>query len=231
VAARPALTRPAPPTAATARKVVLVDRPGAAQTELYVALPGAPRKSKDFFACQVLNAILGGQFSSRLNLNLREQHGYAYGARSAFSFRRHGGPFLAWAPVKTAVTEPSLKEVLAELARVRDSDVTAAELRLAKDLLTRGLARDFETPPEVASTLVAQVVEDLPDDYYRTYARNIEKVTVADVRRAAARWIDAPKASIVLVGDEAQIGAGVKGLVGAYERRGTDGTPVAAAKP
>jgi predicted Zn-dependent peptidase len=177
----------------------------------------------------VLNAILGGQFTSRLNLNLREKHGYAYGARTSFSFRRHGGPFLASSSVKTAVTDASLKEVLAELARVRDTDITAAELRLAKDLLTRALARDFETPPQVASTLVAQVVEELPDDYYKTYAAHIEKVTIADVRRAAARWIDGPKSTIVLVGDEAQIGAPVKTLVGEYERRGTDGAPLAAA--
>jgi predicted Zn-dependent peptidase len=222
------LRHPAAPGPRAARKVVLVDRPGAAQTELRLGLPGAPRTSKDYFACLVTNAILGGQFTSRLNFNLREQHGYTYGARSEFAFRRAGGPFTAGAPVKTAVTEASLKETLGELARIHASDVTPAELQLAKDLLGRTLAREFETPPQVAAALVAQVVEGLPDDYYRRYAARIAAVTVADVRKAAQRWIDPAKMAIVLVGDETQIGAGVKATVGDYERRGSDGAAAAA---
>jgi zinc protease len=226
----PGTARPRHPVAAvakSARKVVIVDRPGAAQTEMRLGLPGAPRTSKDYFACLVTNAILGGQFMSRLNFNLREQHGYTYGAHTEFTFRRQGGPFVAGAPVKTAVTEPSLKETLGELTRIRDSDVDPAELALAKDLLGRALAREFETPPQVAAALVAQVVEGLPDDYYKTYADRIAGVTVADVRRAAKRWIDPGRMSVVLVGDEAQIAGGVKGLVGDYERRGSDGAPLA----
>ena len=221
------LKHPPLPAPRTVRKVVIVDRPGAAQTEMRLGLPGAPRTSKDYFACLVTNAILGGQFISRLNFNLREQHGYTYGARTEFTFRRDGGPFVAGAPVKTAVTEPSLKETLGELARIRESDVQPAELELAKDLLGRALAREFETPPQVAAALVAQVVEGLPDDYYKTYAERIAAVGIADVRKAAQKWIDPTRMTIVLVGDESQIGAGVKTMVGEYERRGTDGAPVA----
>jgi zinc protease len=221
------LRHPATALPPASRRVVIVDRPGAAQTDMRLGLPGAPRTSKDYFSCVVANAILGGQFISRLNFNLREKHGYTYGARTEFSFRREGGPFVAGAPVKTAVTEPSLKETLGELARIRESDVTAPELRLAKDLLERALARDFETPPQVAAALVAQVVEGLPDDYFPTYADKIERVTIADVRRAAQKWIDPTKMAIVLVGDEAQIGPAVTTMVGAYERRGVDGAPLA----
>lgn len=205
------------------RKVVIVDRPGAVQTEMRLGIAGVPRVSKDFFPCLVANAVLGGQFTSRLNLNLREKHGYTYSARTEFSFRREGGPFVAGAPVKSAVTEPSLKETLGELARIREADVPPEELRLAKDLLARALARSFETPPEVAGALVLQVVEGLPDDYYKTYAERIEKVSAADVRRAAQKWIDPTKMAIVLVGDEKTIGEGVKTMVGEYERRGVDG--------
>jgi zinc protease len=228
VAKKGKLKHPAMTPPSSVRKVVIVDRPGAAQTEMRLGLPGAPRTSKDYFPCLVANAILGGQFISRLNFNLREQHGYTYGARTEFTFRRQGGPFIAGAPVKTAVTEPSLKETLGELSRIRESDVSPQELELAKDLLGRALAREFETPPQVAAALVAQVVEGLPDDYYRTYADHIAAVTAADVRKAAQRWIDPTKMAIVLVGDESQIGAGVKMMVGDYERRGTDGAPVAA---
>jgi predicted Zn-dependent peptidase len=127
------------------------------------------------------------------------------------------------------VTEPSLKETLGELSRIREADVTPEELTLAKDLLGRAIAREFETAPQVAAALVAQVVEGLPDDYYRTYAEHIAAVTAGDVRKAAQRWIDPTKMAIVLVGDEKTIGEGVKMMVGEYERRGTDGTKLPAA--
>jgi predicted Zn-dependent peptidase len=202
--------------------VVLVDRPGATHTVLHLGLPGAPRRAPDFFACLVANAILGGQFASRLETNLRERHGYTYGAGSDFAFRRQGGPFSVEAPVQAAVTAAALKETLGELERLRGETVPAAELARTKELLARSMARAFATPPEVAAALVAQVVEGLPDDYFKTYADHIARVTAAQVRRAATRWIDPRKMAIVLVGDEAQIGGPVKALVGPYETRGDD---------
>jgi predicted Zn-dependent peptidase len=217
-----------PPTALpeTTRKVALIDRPGAAQTELRLGLPGPERTSPDYFPLLVANAILGGNFSSRLNTNLRERHAYTYGARTDFAFRRGGGPFTAASPVKTAVTGPALEETLAELGRIREGEVTAEELRLAKDLLTRALARTFETPPDVATALALLITYGLPDDYFATYAARVEAVTAADVLRVVKARIDPAKMPIVLVGDRAQIGAPVEKLLGAYELRDASGRPM-----
>src|SRR5690606_27291126 len=123
----------------TTARVVLVDRPGAAQSQLRVALVGAPRVSPDYEALRVMNVTLGGLFSSRINLNLREVHGYTYGASSQFVFRRAAGPFAVATGVRTDVTAPALAEIMKELARMRDSPITPDELRLAKDALVRSL--------------------------------------------------------------------------------------------
>jgi predicted Zn-dependent peptidase len=211
----------------SARKLVLVDRPEAAQTELRVGRPGVARTSPDYFPLVVMNAILGGNFSSRLNTNLREKHGYTYGARTDVGFRRGGGPLHAASPVKTAVTREAVSETLAELGRIRDAEVAPEELRMAKDLLERTMARTFETPPEVASAVATQVVYGLPDDYYATYAARIEAVTAADVLRVARAWIEPAKMPIVLVGDLRQIAAPMKELLGDYELRDVRGAPAA----
>ena len=210
---------PTLPAPAARRRVVIVDRPGATQTVMRLGLPGAPRRSPDYFPCLVANAVLGGPFASRLDANLRERHGYTYAVGSEFAFRRRGGPFSVGAAVATAVTGPALQETLGELDRVRRQTIPAPELRLTKQLLERAMARAFATPPEVAEALVAQAVEGLPDDYYRTYADRIARVSAAQVHRAAARWIDPGKMAIVLVGDEQQIGGPVEALVGGYEKR------------
>jgi predicted Zn-dependent peptidase len=214
---------PALPT--TTRQVLLVDRPGAAQTELRIGQPSVERRSPDYFPLLVMNAILGGQFSSRLNLNLREKHGYTYGARSEIAFRRAGGPLVAGAPVKTAVTGPALKETLAELERIRAADVAPEELRLAKDMLKRQMARTFETAPEVAAALATLRVYGLPDDYYATYAAKVEAVAATDVRRVAQEHVDAKKMTLVLVGDAAQVAADAGVIAGAVRHVDALGEP------
>ncbi|MEO6950180.1 MAG: pitrilysin family protein [Polyangia bacterium] len=199
------------------RQVVLVDRPGAAQTEVRAFEPGPPHSSPEYFALSVLNTIFGGNFSSRLNGKLREEKGYTYGARSEFAFRRDGGPFSAGAPVKTAVTRAALVDFLAELDRLRGGDVNDTELTLAKQTMQRSLARQFETPPQIASSLAAIEVFGLPDDYFTTYAAKIGAVTAADIARAAAALHPSDMA-LVFVGDEKLIGPDIKAVLGRYTR-------------
>jgi zinc protease len=224
-----AAPRDKPALPASQRRVLFVDRPGAAQAEVRFGQPGVERRSRDYFPLLVANTVLGGQFSSRLNLNLREKHGYTYGARTEFSFRREGGPFLAGAPVKTAVTRPALEETLKELDGIRSSEIAAAELRLAKDMLERQLARTFETPPEIAAQLATLRVYGLPDDYYATYAAKVEAVTVADVRRAATAHLDPKHMVVTVVGDLKEVGEGVAAAVGKPEVVDALGRPVDAA--
>jgi predicted Zn-dependent peptidase len=208
----------APPSAPEPRaRVLLVDKPGAAQTELRAYQLGPPRTTPDYFPLLVLNMILGGNFSSRLNSKLREQKGYTYGARSEFAFRRGGGPFYAGAPVKTAVTSPALADLRAELRAIAAAEVSEVELAAAKHTLERSLARAFETPPEVASALALLRVFSLPDDYFATYTKNIEAVSVADIRRVAVA-VRPDAMALVFVGDEKTIGPEIKQALGDYEK-------------
>ena len=182
-------------------QLIVVDRPSAPQSEVRIGHPSVPRSTPDYFPLLVANTIFGGTFNSRLNTNLREKHGYTYGARSAFHMRRDGGPFEIGAPVKTDTTQPSLKESLAELDLLRSAPPTDEELRRAKDLLERALARRFEKDGDVVNELGNLVVFKLPDDYLSTYAAKVEAVTGADVLRVAKQHLDPSQLTIVVVGD------------------------------
>jgi predicted Zn-dependent peptidase len=194
------------------RTFYLVDKPGAAQSVIRIGNVGVARNTPDYFAIQVLNTILGGSFTSRLNQNLRETHGYTYGANSGFAMRRLPGPFSAQASVATAKTDSSLIEFLGELRRIRDSIIPAEELAKAKAYIALGLPRDFETTQGAAGQYMDLVQNDLPLDYYSTYVERIGAVTAADVQRAARRYIDADHFAIVVVGDKSQIEAGIRAL-------------------
>jgi len=194
------------------RTIYLIDKPGAAQSVVRIGHVGPPRDTPDYFALQVLNTILGGAFTSRLNQNLRETHGYTYGAGSAFSLRRAGGPFVAQASVVTAKTDSSLIEFLKELRRIRDEAVPAAELEKAKQYIILGLPGDFETTAGAAFRFRDLLVYGLPLDYYGGYVDRINAVSAADVQRVARRYIDPDRFDIVIVGDRSQIEAGLKAL-------------------
>lgn len=184
----------------TARNVYLIDKPGAAQTQIRIGWIGVPRSTPDFFALRVLNTILGGAFTSRLNTNLREVHGYAYGANSSFDMRRAAGPFVAAAGVQTDKTAESLQEFFKELEGIRQP-ITAEEVAKAKNYLALQVPTSFETTRSIAAALAQQFVYGLPADYYAAFTTRINAVTPADLQKAAARYIQPDKFAIVVVGD------------------------------
>ncbi len=185
-----------------ARTVYLIDKPGAAQSVISAGLVGADRRTKDYAALEVLNTAFGGAFVSRLNLNLREDKGYTYGARSAFHFGLVPGSFTAGAPVQTKVTGPALTETVAELeAIVGRRPLDAKEIAYAQGTLVNGYARRFETPAQIARQLAEDVLYGLPENALETFPKEIEGVTAADVSRAAASTILPAKLAIVVVGD------------------------------
>jgi predicted Zn-dependent peptidase len=194
-----------------ARHVYLIDKPGAAQSQIQIGWIGVPRSTPDYFALRVLNTILGGAFTSRLNTNLREEHGYAYGAGSAFDMRVGAGPFYAAAGVQTDKTAEALTEFFNELRRIHDP-IDDAELKKAKNYLALLLPRSFETTRSIAASLAQIYVYDLPADFYATYAARVEAVTSADLKRAADKYIQPDKFAVVVVGDRQKIEAGIKAL-------------------
>src|SRR5205823_3191247 len=179
----PAFPSPPPPARAAARTVYLIDKPGAAQSVVRIGHAGPARTTPDWFALEVLNTIVGGAFTSRLNQNLRETHGYTYGAFSQFAPRRLNGAFVALASVVTAKTDSSLVEFLKELRRIRDEAVAPPELAKAKAYLTLGLPGDFETTGGAAARFRELLAFGLPLDYYDHYVDRINAITGADVQR------------------------------------------------
>ncbi len=186
-------------------EVVVIDRAGAPQSQLRVGHLGVSRAHPDYYALVICNAILGGLFSSRINMNLREDKGYTYGARSAFDFLRGDGAFYVSTGVETSVTAPAIREILAEIARMRTSDVTLEELGLAKSRYALSLPGYFQTVSSIASMMSNIYVYDLPLDYYQELPKHIAAVTVTDVRRVAEAHLKPDSLSIVVVGDRQKV--------------------------
>jgi predicted Zn-dependent peptidase len=203
--------RPGPAPQLTARRVYLIDKPGAAQSQVRIGWIGVARSTPDYFAVRVLNTILGEAFTSRLNNNLREVHGYTYGASSRFEMRTTPGAFYAAAGVQTDKTADALKEFFNELGRIHEP-VAAEELQKAKNYLALQIPRNFETTRATANALAQLFVYGLPPDYYGAYGTRVGAVTAADVKQAADNYIQPDKFAVVIVGDRKVIEAGVKAL-------------------
>ncbi len=193
------------------RQMYLVDKPNAPQSQIRIGTIGVARATPDFFAIQVMNTILGGSFSSRLNLNLREKHGYTYGASSGFDMRLTPGPFSAQAGVQTDRTAEALAEFFNELNGILKT-VPADELARAKNYVSLRFPSSFETSGDIARRLEDAILYKLPDDYYSRYVQNVAAITAADVERVAQKYIQPDRLAVVVVGDRKIIEPGLRKL-------------------
>jgi zinc protease len=216
-------------TAPEQKLVRIVAKSDAPQSEIRVGHVGLPRRTPDYFAVTVMNAVLGGLFSSRINLNLREAHGYTYGAFSAFEWRRAAGPFTIQTAVKSEVTGAAVREILKEIDGIRAAPITESELTLATSYLDGVFPIRYETTAAIATALSNLVIHDLPENYYDEYRARVRQVTTDDVQRAAERHLHPDRMHIVIVGDPAVITDQLTGIQGMQvEVVNADGAEVAA---
>lgn len=198
--------------ARSARALEVVAKSDAAQAELRLGHLGISRSHPDYFSVVVMNALLGGLFSSRINLNLRERHGYTYGASSYFDWRREPGPFVISTAVQSEVSADAVRETLAEIDGIRSEEVTADELSLATSYLEGVFPIRYETTAAIASALASIVTFGLPEDFYDTYRDNIRAVSPGDVLTAARTHVHPEKLQAVVVGDPTVIRAPLEKL-------------------
>lgn len=222
--ASPALP-PAPAPQPT--HVVIVDKPGAPQTALFAFGVGVPATTADLPAIQVMNYTLGGSFASRINMNLREEHGYTYGASSGFRTYRGAGPFLAGGLVRTNVTGDSATQLMYELKRFPDNPPTEAELTMSKNANVQSLPGAFDTTGSIAGSLASIFLYNRPLDYYATLATRYRAVTSADVARVAREYLHPDQVTIVAAGDRTKIEPQLKDAkLGPVEVRDINGKKV-----
>jgi len=201
------------PAAAPAPRLALVPRAGAQQSDLRIGHLGTRRDTADYFPLLVMNAVLGGQFVSRVNLKLREEKGFTYGARTGFDWRRGRSPFSLQASVHTASTAEAIRDSLNELDAIRGPrPVTDEELVLAKASLTRGYPRNFETVEQVARGAAQLALYGLPDTYFEDFVPNVHAVTTSAVTDAAARHLDPARMTTLVVGDREAVEASLVDL-------------------
>jgi zinc protease len=193
--------------------IYLVDKPGAAQSVIAAGQVTVSRLHPDYAPLVVMNMAFGGQFTARLNMNLREEKGYTYGYRSRFDWRRSQSNFSAGGAVQTAVTKESLIETLKEFRDLRaDRPLSGEEFAKAQMGLIRGYPPTFETPGQVLRRLIDIVHFGLPDDYYSGHVERLQAVTLEDAHRVAMEHVDPESLSIVVVGDRATIEPGIREL-------------------
>ena len=200
------------PVRTEARRVILVDKPGAAQSVIRIGTPGVERTSADYAAIQIMNTILGGSFSSRLMSNLRETKGYTYGANSGFQWRPLPGAFVASSDVRTNVTDSSLVEFFKEMNAIRDVAVSPDELARAKAYLKLAIPGDFESTGQIAGQITSLANFNLPLSWLQEYVTRLDAVAIEDVQRVARRYVPANNATIVIVGDLSRIRAAIESL-------------------
>lgn len=227
----PTYTQPQPPASTY---VALVDRPNSVQSVISIAYPvNLKTGSQEAIKARVLNQILGGSFSARLNQNLREAHGFTYGATSQLASDFLIGSFQAGASVRNEVTDSSVFEFMSELNRIVNEPVTNEELLAAKASIAGAFGRSLESPQTIASFAVNTAKYNLPKDYYANYLKSIDAVSVADVQAIAKQYILPGKAHIIVVGKGADVADKLKkfGPIRYFDIYGNEVEAPKAAKP
>jgi len=210
------------------RAVHIIAKPDAAQAELRIGHVGIPRNHPDFFPVNVMNAVLGGLFNSRINLNLREAHGYTYGAFSSFEWRRQAGPFVVSTAVRSDITDAATREVLMEIDRIRAEAISPDELSLATSYLDGVFPIRFETTTAIAAALSVLVLHGLPDDYYDRYRERVRAITSEQILEAAQRHLHPDAMQMVVVGDPSIVRALLEAMrLGVTTLYDTLGQPIA----
>jgi zinc protease len=218
---------PPPAGVMTDARVVIVDKPGSNSTALLAGQFGVARSNPEYERLDVMNTVLGGLFSSRINMNLREDKGYSYGAFSFMGQNRGVGPFMAGAQVRADVTGPSVEEILKEVTVMRDKGVTDEELKLSKESIVRPLPANFETSQSTAGTMANLYLFDLPVDYYETLPSRVAAITSADVAAVAKKYLTPERMVVVAVGDRKTIEPQLQKLnLGTVAIRDAEGKPV-----
>ena len=227
----PARTK-APASAGAPRTVIVVDRPGAPQSQIFVGELGIESAAPDRFAARVMNLIFGGSFNSRLNINLRTEHGWSYGAFSFFEEHRQAGPFISESGVMSDHTAEALSETFRELRRMQQGEVTDAELSDAKESLLHTIPARFTSGESVAELFGRSFAHGLPPDYYATYSEHVAAVTKDDVKKAARERLHPDRAAIVVVGPLEETRKALASLgLGAVEVRDAQGEAMQAKAP
>lgn len=210
-----------------ATHVVIVDKPGAPQSALYAVGAGVAENAPDIELLQMLNYTLGGSFASRINMNLREEHGYTYGASSAFPHYRFAGSFQAGGLVRTDITAPAAKELLGEIRKFTTTPSTPEELAAAREASIRSLPGKFETTSAIAGAMQSIFIADRPLDYYAKLPAKYDAITVDEIARAARQYLHPDNLIVVVTGDRSKIEPALKDAgLGPVEVRDIHANPV-----
>jgi len=193
--------------------IYLLDKPGAAQSVIRAGILGVPRNHPDYFTLVVLDHLFGGQFTARLNMNLRQDKGYSYGYRSWIEWHKKSSAIMVGGSVQTAVTAPAVAETLLEFEEITTSrPVQEDEFQAAKAALLRGYPSTFETPWQILNHLGPIVQFRLPHEYLATYPANIDGVTLVDVRRVAGERLNRDRLTVLIVGDRTAVESALRDL-------------------
>ena len=194
------------------RRVLVVDRPGSVQSEIRIGHVGVERSTPDYFPLSIANMVLGGTFSSRLNLNLRERNGFTYGVRSQFAFRSRPGPFEVSTAVGTEVTAPAVQEIIRELDGLLEQGPTDKEVTACRDFAAGVFGLQLETADQIATRVAQLVVYGLPDSYFHESRDKVRAVTTEAVTEAARQHLRPAEAQVVIVGDAKEISGPLQDL-------------------